>query len=101
MRAEKVWLLGVVVAVGLSWLVAAGCNRAWNSPDPPGEWADAAAAGSGYGTGLARRTHVFGEPMRIQGPSPDDNTSEKVLKRRAAEEADAGADKDGGAARSR
>jgi len=100
MQAGRVALVTLAAGVGLAALVATGCNSAWNSPDPPGEWADAAASGSGYGTGLTRHAHVFGERMPLQGPGPVENTRELALKKLAAE-ADAAAAPDAGAAGSR
>jgi hypothetical protein len=83
----------VVVAVGLALAaaVATGCGPPWRTPDPPGEWGDAAAAGSGYGTGLARQAHTIRGDRSEPGPGPVDNTRELALKKRAADNPDAGA----------
>jgi hypothetical protein len=86
--------VGVAAVAGaLAGLAAAGCNYAWKSPDPPGEWADAAAAGSGYGVGVARQAYIFGGGgTPTTGPSPYDNPAAVILKEHAG---DAGAG-DGG-----
>jgi hypothetical protein len=59
----------MAAVLALAALGAPACDRAWRSPDPPGEWADAGAVGSGYGLGVARQAHIFqGERTPQTGP---------------------------------
>jgi hypothetical protein len=98
MRAGARVLL-VSGAVALAGVASIGCGPAWHSPDPPGEWGDAAAAGTGYGPGLPRKAHIFFGDKPEPGPSPHDDVRTAALKKRAAENPDAGASADAGADR--
>jgi hypothetical protein len=69
---------------------AAGCRRNGVNGQP-GESADAAAAGSGYGVGRPGSTHILGDKNRMTGQSATGNPEHGASGR------DAGGTGDGGA----
>jgi hypothetical protein len=77
-------LLGVLITSG------AGCRRTGQN-GRPGESADAAAAGSGYGVGRPGSTHILGDKNRMTGQSATGNPEHGASGRDAGGTADGGA----------
>ena len=76
--------IGPVAAIALGLLTAAAGCRGGKKPDPPGESADAAAAGSNYGVGRTKNEIRKPAEKSGTGPSATGNPDEHAVRRDGA-----------------